>query len=74
MLSRQPETWDKKLMGDSLHPSYRSPWKNDFTDEGLANSGYTLRNYLTMMLYADIIEKVLLPAKTAAGQGSPAEE
>ena len=62
MLSRQPEQWDKKLMGDDLHPSYRDPWKMDFTDEGLKNSGYTLRNYLTMMVYADIIEKILLPA------------
>jgi GDSL-like lipase/acylhydrolase family protein len=63
IMTRQPEKWDKTLMGDSLHPSYRNPWKKDFTPEGLKNSGYTLRNYLTFMMYADIIEKVLLPAK-----------
>ncbi len=66
ILTRQPEEWDKKLMGDSLHPSYRDPWKMDFTDEGLKNSGYTLRNYLTMMTYADIIEKVLARSPAVA--------
>ncbi|KPK84377.1 MAG: hypothetical protein AMJ81_05755 [Phycisphaerae bacterium SM23_33] len=65
IISRQPENWDKLLMGDRLHPSYRDPWKQDFTPEGLKNSGYTLRNYLTMMMYAGIIEKVLQPAGQA---------
>ena len=67
ILARQPEKWDKTLMGDSLHPSYRNPWKRDFTEEGLKNSGYTLRNYLTFEKYAQIIQKVLLPA--AKGEG-----
>jgi hypothetical protein len=62
MVSRQPQDWDKTLMGDSLHPSYRNPWKKDFTAEGLKNSGYTLRNYLTFMKWAEVIEKVLQPA------------
>jgi hypothetical protein len=65
ILARQPANWDKLLMGDNLHPSYRDPWKMDYTEEGLANSGYTLRNYLTMMKYAEIMEKVTRP-----GEGS----
>ncbi|HUU21014.1 MAG TPA: SGNH/GDSL hydrolase family protein, partial [Phycisphaerae bacterium] len=68
MLSRQPEEWDKILMGDTLHPSYRDPWKMDFTAEGLKNSGYTLRSYLTMMRWVEVIEKVIQPAPIAAAK------
>lgn len=63
ILARQPENWDKTLMGDQLHPSAREPWRMDFTEEALKNSGYTLRNYLTLRMYADIVNKVLLPAR-----------
>ena len=63
MLTRQPENWDKTLMGDTLHPSYPKDYQMDFTEEGLKNSGYTLRSYLTFMRLAEVIEKVLLPAE-----------
>ena len=66
MLTRQPENWDKILMGDMLHPSFPKDFQQDFTEEGLKNSGYTLRSYLTFMRLSEVIEKVLLPAEAGA--------
>jgi lysophospholipase L1-like esterase len=44
---------------DGVHPS--NPWKfvNDFSEGALETSGFTLRNYLTLLAYAEVIEKVL---------------
>jgi hypothetical protein len=68
IVSRQPDRWDKTLMGDRLHPSFRAPWKMNFTPEGLKNSGYTLRTYLTMMKWVEVIEKVIQPAGGVAAK------
>jgi len=48
---------------DGVHPSNTEQYANDFSNEGLRNNGYTLRNYLTLIVYAEVIEKVLRPGK-----------
>jgi hypothetical protein len=46
---------------DGVHPSYPKKHQNDFSEESLRNSGYTLRNYLTLLKYAEVIDLVLKP-------------
>jgi lysophospholipase L1-like esterase len=48
---------------DGVHPSNYSKASNDFSDEALRTGGYTLRNYLTLQSYAEVIRHVLKPAK-----------
>jgi len=47
------------LARDGVHPSNPSKWSNDFSSESLKHNGYTLRNYLTLISYAEIIERIL---------------
>src|SRR5207253_3907055 len=57
---------------DGVHPSFPSAYRNDYSDEGLSKSGYTLRNYLTLLAYAEVID-VLQDRKESSpvsGQGS----
>jgi lysophospholipase L1-like esterase len=44
---------------DGVHPSNPRKFVNDFSDGALATSGFTLRNYLTLLAYAEVIENVL---------------
>jgi len=44
---------------DGVHPSNPRAFPNDFSEEALANNGYGLRNYLTMIAYANLIGEVL---------------
>ena len=44
---------------DGVHPSNTKEYGNDFSDTGLSRNGFTLRNYLTLMAYSEVIEKVL---------------
>ena len=48
---------------DGVHPSYPKRYVDDYSDEALRHSGYILRNYLTLMTYAEVIEKVLEPPR-----------
>ncbi|HZP84886.1 MAG TPA: right-handed parallel beta-helix repeat-containing protein, partial [Chthonomonadaceae bacterium] len=41
---------------DGVHPSYPTRYQNDYSEEGLSRSGYTLRNYLALMKYAEVIQ------------------
>src|ERR1051325_11281207 len=43
---------------DGVHPSNPSKYVNDFSDESLRTSGFSLRNYLTLVAYAEVVEKV----------------
>jgi len=47
---------------DGVHPSNPKPWVSDYSKEGLRHNGYTLRNYLTLLAYAEVIDQVLAPA------------
>jgi len=75
ILKRRPDDWDgtlpkfKDVQGneyevptliakDGVHPS-NSKLHQDFSDESLSKNGFALRNYLTVMAYADVIRQVL---------------
>ena len=51
------------ISSDGVHPSNPNAHFNDFSDEGLQQNGYALRNYLTLTAYAEVIAQVLQPAK-----------
>ena len=44
---------------DGVHPSNPQAYFNDFSEEALGRNGYGLRNYLTMIAYAEVIGDVL---------------
>jgi lysophospholipase L1-like esterase len=44
---------------DGVHPSNPKQFTGDYSEEALRSSGYGLRNYLTVLAYAEVIEKVL---------------
>ena len=70
IMKRQPENFDKTLMGDNLHPSAPQKYSNDFSEEALKNHGYGLRTYLTLMKMYEVQQKVfsqVKPASTDAG-------
>jgi hypothetical protein len=79
ILKRRPDDWDgalakfKDVPGseyevptliarDGVHPSYPQKYRG-YSEEDLQHNGYALRSYLTLLGYADVIQKVLEPAK-----------
>ncbi|GIX01466.1 MAG: hypothetical protein KatS3mg112_0403 [Thermogutta sp.] len=81
ILKRRPNDWDGAseafrgyetyevptlISGDGVHPSNPQRFLGDFSPEALRCSGYGLRNYLTVLAYAEVIEKVLRPSKAPA--------
>jgi lysophospholipase L1-like esterase len=44
---------------DGVHPSNPKKFVGDYSEVGLKSNGFVLRNYLTLMAYAEVIEKVL---------------
>jgi lysophospholipase L1-like esterase len=79
ILKRRPDDWDGRLAQfkdvkgeyevptliarDGVHPSNPKAHQ-DFSAEGLRKNGYLLRNYLTLLAYAEVIRRIL-PAKEA---------
>jgi hypothetical protein len=76
ILKRRPADWDgsrdqfKEFNGydvptliarDGVHPSFPQRYQDDYSAEGLRSSGYTLRNYLTLLAYAEVV-RALQPA------------
>jgi len=74
VLDRRPDDWDGALpkfrpregydvltliAGDGVHPSNPREFQNDFSEKGLSTNGYTLRNYLVLRDYANVIRLVL---------------
>jgi nitrous oxidase accessory protein NosD len=70
ILSRRPDDWDGAmdkfsqyrgydvptlLARDGVHPSHPKLYRDDYSPEALTRSGYSLRNYLVLMKYADVI-------------------
>jgi hypothetical protein len=47
------------IAGDGIHPSNPRRFAGDYSEAGLRSSGYGLRNYLTLLGYAEVIERVL---------------
>jgi lysophospholipase L1-like esterase len=79
VLKRRPKDWDGSLAKfrkepggeydvptlvcrDGVHPSNPKEYQ-DYSEESLTHNGYALRNHLTLMAYAGVIEKVLKRAK-----------
>lgn len=48
---------------DGVHPSNPKRFVDDYSEEGLRHNGYVLHNYLTLLAYAEVIEKVLRPTE-----------
>lgn len=74
ILKRRPDDWDgaEKFKGakdvynvetpvsaDGVHPSAPKKYANDYSEEGLSNSGYGLRTYLTLVAYGEVVGRVL---------------
>jgi lysophospholipase L1-like esterase len=72
-LKLRPDDWDgaqakfKDFKGydvptliarDGVHPSNPGKYQGDYSPEGLKSNGFVLRNYLTLLSYADVIERV----------------
>lgn len=89
ILKRRPNDWDgssDKFSGyegydvptlisrDGVHPSHPTKYRDDYSEEALRCNGYSLRNYLVLLKYAEVIEKVLLAGRGAEGkEGSSLE-
>jgi len=54
IMDRQPKDFGTTLMGDELHPSYPDGHQNNFSEDDLKLSGYSLRNYLTLVAFKDL--------------------
>jgi hypothetical protein len=59
--NRRPDpTWELTLISaDGTHPTWVD---NDWSANGLKNSGYGLRNYITLKKYEEVYNKVLISA------------
>jgi hypothetical protein len=79
ILERRPDDWDGALpqfrqtpgdeyqvptliARDGVHPSNPRQF-NDISDASLRHNGFALRNYVTLLAYAAVIENVLQPGK-----------
>lgn len=75
IIKRRPDDWDgssEKFKGyegydvptlisrDGVHPSHPAKYRDDYSEEALRCNGYSLRNYLMLLKYAEVIEKVLM--------------
>jgi hypothetical protein len=80
ILQRPPDDWDGAadrfreyedyevptlISRDGVHPSFPERHRHDYSEAGLTRSGYTLRNYLTLVKYAEVID--VLPVQPARG-------
>ena len=74
IMKRRPEDWNGSLekfsqwegynvptllARDGVHPSQPEKYRNDYSEEALSHSGFSLRNYLALMKYAEVMEEVL---------------
>ncbi|HZJ17748.1 MAG TPA: SGNH/GDSL hydrolase family protein [Chthoniobacteraceae bacterium] len=76
IMKQRPDDWDGSLAKfkasgdvydvatlisrDGVHPSAPKQFNGDFSPEALRSHGYGLRNYLTLLAYADVIGKLAL--------------
>jgi lysophospholipase L1-like esterase len=74
ILKRRPDDWDGALdkfaahegydvptlvCRDGVHPSNPQAYFGDYSEEALNTNGFSLRNYMVLMEYAEVIAKVL---------------
>jgi hypothetical protein len=87
VLKRRADDWDGALdrfsaykdydvptliARDGVHPSNPQKYQSDYSEEALRSSGYSLRNYLTLLRYAEVI--AVMQRKPGAGTRSFARE
>jgi hypothetical protein len=53
------------LSADGVHPSNPRLYQ-DYSEKSLNNNGFALRNYVTLLRYAEVIDQVLDPAAPKA--------
>jgi len=88
ILKRRPNDWDGAmdkfaqykgydvptlLSRDGVHPSHPEKYRGDYSEEALKCCGYSLRNYLVLMKYAELLKalKLVPPAKGKADAVAP---
>ena len=49
------------ISADGVHPSNPRRYAGDYSEQGLRTNGFVLRNYVTLLGYADVIRHVLRP-------------
>lgn len=74
-LKRRPDDWDGAdakfkdykdydvptlLARDGVHPSNPKAFAGDYSEEGLKSNGFGLRNYVSLMSYAEVIRTIPL--------------
>ena len=84
ILKRRPDDWDGAaekfaqykgydvptlLARDGVHPSHPKQYRGDYSEKALSSCGFSLRNYMALMKYAELLKKldlVPMPAKEPA--------
>jgi lysophospholipase L1-like esterase len=76
ILRRRPDDWDGALekfrdyhgydvptliARDGVHPSNPTRYQADYSNAALANSGFSLRNFMVLRMYAEVIRNVICP-------------
>lgn len=76
ILRRRPDDWDGALAKfaeyqgydvptliarDGVHPSNPSRYQGNYSEQALSTNGFSLRNYLVLGKYAEVIRSVLRP-------------
>jgi hypothetical protein len=59
---------DTIVSGDGTHPSNPAEYADDFSEEALSHNGYTLRNYTTLRMYFQLMDKVFQPGRAKSHQ------
>lgn len=85
ILKRRPTDWDGSsaafqehkdydvptlLARDGIHLSHPARFQDDYSKDALDRCGYMLRNYLVLMRYAEVIDRVLKAAPSAASRAA----
>lgn len=81
ILQRRPDDWDgaldafKAYQGydvptliarDGVHPSLPKQYENDYSPQALKNNGFSLRNYLVLNKYAEVVNALKNASPVAA--------
>ncbi len=62
IMRRRPRDWYRTLiMGDGVHPTFPPEFQKDMTEAGLRESGFTLRNYLTLEATLAVLDRLRQP-------------
>jgi lysophospholipase L1-like esterase len=85
ILKRRPQDWDGAmdkfsdykdydvptlLSRDGIHPSHPNKYQDDYSQEALGCNGYSLRNYLVLTKYAQVLKALKLARQTNSEQVS----